>query len=136
LAPICFSALSRPRLQSSVSEVRLDDAEVGEQLLGLGLLDAVGDNDILTGLPVDGGGNLVLVTELQGVDDAQNLGGVAAGGGRVGEDGADGLLGVDEEDGSDGQRQGVSVNVGGVLVVDPARIGVLAIICIVNLCAG
>lgn len=75
---------------------------VGEQLLGLSLLDAVGDNDILAGYPVDGGGNLVLVTGLEGVDDAQNLGGVAASGGRVGEDGADGLLGVNEEDGSDG----------------------------------
>ena len=93
---------------------------VGEQLLGLGLLDAVGDNDVLAGDPVDGGGNLVLVAGLEGVDDAKHLGGVAARGCRVGQDGADGLLGVNEEDGSDGEGEGVAVDIGGVLVVDPA----------------
>ena len=94
---------------------------VGEQFLGLGFLDRVGDNDVLAGDPVDGGGNLVLVAGLQRVDDAQDLGGVAAGAGGVREDGADLLLGVDEEDRPDGERESVVVNVGRVLVVDPGQ---------------
>lgn len=78
------------------------------------------DNDILTGDPVDGGGDAVLVTGLQGIDDAEDLGGVAAGGGGVGEDGADRLLGVDEVDRSDGEGNALLIDVGGILLVDPA----------------
>jgi hypothetical protein len=63
----------------------------------------------------------VLVAGLEGVDDAQDFGGVAASGGRVGEDGADGLLGVDDEDGADGEGNALLVDVGGILVVDPVR---------------
>ena len=77
------------------------------------------DDDVVTGDPVDGGGDLVLVAGLQRVDDTEDLGGVAAGGGRVGEDGADGLLGVDDEDGADGEGDALGVDVGGVLVVEP-----------------
>lgn len=77
------------------------------------------DNDIITGDPVDGGGDLVLVAGLEGVNDAEDLGGVAAGRGGVREDGADGLLGVDDEDGADGEGDALLVDVGGVLVVDP-----------------
>jgi len=63
----------------------------------------------------------VLVARLQGVDDAEDFGGVAAGAGGVGEDGADSLLGVDDEDGSDGEGNTLGVDVGRVLVVDPAQ---------------
>lgn len=94
---------------------------VGKQLLGLVLLDAVSNDDVLAGNPVDGGRDLVLVTSLERVEDAEHLGGVAARRGGIGENGADGLFGIDEEDGSDGEREGVSVNVGGVLVVDPGE---------------
>lgn len=110
------SLLGRERGEA---EVRLDDAEVGEQLLGLLVGDRRGDNDIVAGDPVDGGGDAVLVAGLEGVDDAEDLGGVAAGGGRVGEDGADLLVGVNEEDGADGEGNALLVDVGGVLVVDP-----------------
>ena len=61
----------------------------------------------------------MLVAGLEGVDDAEYLGGVAAGGGGVGEDGADLLVGVNEEDGADGEGNALLVDVGGVLVVDP-----------------
>lgn len=105
--------------KGSEAEVRLDDAELREQLLGLLVGDGGVDNDIVTGDPVDGGGDLVLVTSLEGVDDAEDLGGVAASGGRVREDGADGLLGVDDEDRADGESNALGVDVGGVLVVDP-----------------
>lgn len=105
--------------ERSESEVGLDDAELGEEVLGLVVADGGVDNDIVTGDPVDGGGDLVLVTGLERVDDAEDLSGVAAGGGGVGEDGSDGLLGVDEEDGSDGEGNALGVDVGGILVVKP-----------------
>jgi len=59
----------------------------------------------------------VLVAGLQGVDNAEDLGGVATSGGWVREDGADGLLWVDDEDGTNGERDSLGVNVGCVLVV-------------------
>ena len=61
------------------------------------------NNNIFTGLPVNWRGNLVLVTGLQGVDDAQDLLGIAASRSWVGEDGADGLLGIDDKDGADSE---------------------------------
>jgi hypothetical protein len=74
---------------------------------------------LLTRNPVDRSGDAVLVASLERVDNAQNLGGVAASACRVGEDGADGLLWVDDEDRADGESNALRVNVGGVLVVDP-----------------
>ena len=60
----------------------------------------------------------MLVTSLERVDNAQDLGGVTASAGRVREDGADGLLGVDDEDRADGESNALGVNVGGILVVN------------------
>lgn len=60
----------------------------------------------------------MLIARLQRVDASQHLGGVTAGGGRVRQDQADGLLGVDDEDGADGEGDALGVDVGGVLVVD------------------
>jgi hypothetical protein len=71
----------------------------------------------LTGNPVNRGGDSVLVTSLKRVDNAENLSGVATSGSGVWEDCADGLLGVDDEDGADGESNALSVDVGGVLVV-------------------
>ncbi|KAK1245858.1 hypothetical protein MKX07_004927 [Trichoderma sp. CBMAI-0711] len=105
--------------QGGEAQVGLDGAEVGEELLGLLVLDDGGDDDVVTGLPVDRGGDAILVAGLEGVDDAQDLVGVAAGGGRVGQDGADLLVGVDEEDRADGEGDALFVDVGGVLAVDP-----------------
>jgi hypothetical protein len=104
------------------SEVRLDNAELGEEGFGLLVLDGGVDDDVLTRDPVDGCGDAVLVAGLQGVDDAQDLSGVAAGGGWVGEDGADGLLGIDDEDGADGEGDALLINVGGILLVDPVSL--------------
>jgi len=64
----------------------------------------------------------VLVAGLQGVDNSEDFSSVAAGAGGVGEDGADGLLWVDDENGADGEGNALGVDVGRVLVVDPARI--------------
>ena len=90
--------------QGSEAQVRLNDAELWEELLGLIVVDGWVDNDIVTGNPVYRGGDLVLVTSLEGVDDAEDLCRVATGRGRVAEDEADCLLGVDDEDGADGER--------------------------------
>ena len=77
------------------------------------------DNHIITWNPVDWGGDTVLVASLEGVDDTEDLGGVAASGGWVGENEANGLLGVNDEDRTDGKRNALGVNVGGILVVKP-----------------
>jgi hypothetical protein len=79
------------------------------------------DNHIITGDPVDRGGDLVLITSLEGVDDTENLGSVATSGGGVGQDQTDGLLGVNDEDGADGKGDALGVHVGGILVVQPRR---------------
>ena len=70
----------------------------------------------------------MLVASLERVDNAQDLGGVTASAGRVRENGADGLLGVDDEDGADGEGNALGVNVGGILVVNPS------IVCQLELC--
>ena len=61
----------------------------------------------------------MLVTSLERVNDAQDLSGVAACAGGVGEDGADGLLRIDDEDAADCESDAFLVDVCGVLVVDP-----------------
>lgn len=99
-------------------DLRLDLANLTELLLGVLGGDGGRDDDIITGQPVDGGGDTLLVGELESVDDTQNLGGVTASGGGVGQDETDLLGGVDDEDGTDGQSQALRVDVGGVLVVD------------------
>ena len=73
----------------------------------------------LTRYPVDRGGDSMLVTSLEGVYDTEDLSGVTASGRRVGEDGANGLLWVDDENGSDGECNALAVDVGGILVVNP-----------------
>ena len=103
------------------AQVRLDNAEAREQLLGLLVGDGRSDNDVVARNPVDGRGDTVLVASLERVDDAEHLGRVAASGGRVGEDGADLLVGVDDEDAADGEGDALFVDVGSVLVVDPVR---------------
>lgn len=114
-----FSSGSLLLRQGGESQVWLDDTEVGEQLLRLLVLDGGVDDHVVTGDPVDRGCDLVLVAGLQRVDDTEDLDAVATSRGRVGQDSADGLLGVDNEDGADGERDALLVDVGSVLVVEP-----------------
>lgn len=83
--------------QGSHTQVRLDSAELGEELLGLLVRDGGSDNDVIARHPVNGGGHTVLVTGLERVNNTQNLSSVAASGGRVGQDQTNGLLGVNDE---------------------------------------
>ena len=109
--------------EGSETQVGLNDAEVGEELLGLVVLDAGGDDDVVAGDPVDRGGDLVLVAGLERVEDTEDLGGVAASRGRVGEDETDLLVRVDDEDRADGEGNALLVDIGGVLVVEPGMRG-------------
>lgn len=76
------------------------------------------DNDIISWQPVDWGGDAVLVTGLEGVEDTEDLSGVSSSGGWVREDETDGLLWVDDEDGTDGESNTLGVDVGGILVIN------------------
>ena len=60
-------------------------------------------NHVISRKPVDWRRHLVLVTRLQRVDYAQHFCGVATSGGRVGKDGPNRLLGVDDEDATNGK---------------------------------
>jgi len=75
------------------------------------------DDDIFTLLPVDGGGDPVLVTELKRVDDPEDFVKVATSGGRVRNGQTDDLLGVDDEHRSDGEGNALGIDVGSILVV-------------------
>jgi len=113
------------------TKVWLDGTESREQFLCLVILDGRRDDDIpfwlpltthhrQTGdyLPVNGGDERVLVVQLKRVNDTEDFLRVTAGAGGVVDDCADDLLGIDEEDGSDGQGHALAVDVGGILVVD------------------
>lgn len=105
-------------LQGGVSEVRLDNADITELLLGVLSGDGGRDDDVITGQPVDGSGDTVLVGGLESINDTEDLGGVTASGGGVADDQTDLLLGVDNEDGTDGESDALLVDVGGVIVVN------------------
>lgn len=82
---------------------RLNSPDVTELLDGVFRRDHRGDDDVVTGNPVDSGVNTVVVGGLQGIDNSQDLSGVAAGGGGVAECETDLFVGVDDENRADGQ---------------------------------
>jgi len=104
--------------------------------LGLFVADTGVNNHVLTRNPVDGGGDAtdtsvsilqclglnqnspVFVTGLERVNDTEDLSGVASSGCGVGHDKTDSLLGVDDEDGADGECDSLRVDVAHVLVVN------------------
>lgn len=115
-------------LEVCKAEVRLDNANVTEPLLGVLGGNRRRDNDVITREPVDGGSDGVLVGGLEGVDDTEDLSSVTAGGGGVGQDGTDLLVGVDDENGADGESDALGVDVGGILVVNHVvQVGDLAL---------
>lgn len=105
--------------------------ERGEAQVGLRDLDAVREDlvrllgrdrrvndDLASRLPVGGRGDPVLVAELERVDRAQDLVELTAGRRRVLKNQTDRLLRVDDEHGSDGERDALLVDVGEVLLVE------------------
>lgn len=64
----------------------------------------------------------MLVTSLQRVDNAENLSCVTPSRGRVRHDKTDSLFWVDNKDRADGESDSLGVNIGGVLVIDPAEV--------------
>jgi hypothetical protein len=92
--------LSRRRLASGLGCG--DDPDIGKRLApsigvafaGLLVADRPRQDDVITGLPLRGGGELVLGGELEGVDDAQDLVEVAPRGHRVDEHQLDRLVGA------------------------------------------
>ena len=94
---------------------------LGEELLRIVLRDSGVNDDVLSRLPVDGRGDLVLVGQLEScidistvmigkrsklrtVNGTKDLVEVAAGRRRVGDQKTNGLLGVDDEHRADGER--------------------------------
>lgn len=76
------------------------------------------NNNIITWDPVDWGSDSVLVTKLEGVQHSQNLSSVSTSGSRVRDDETNGLLWVNDEDGTDGELDTLVINVGSILVVN------------------
>jgi hypothetical protein len=100
----------------SESEVGLDDLDtLGEELVGLFGRNAGVDDNIVTLLPVTGSGDTMLVTELKRVDDTKDLIKVTASGSGVAQDETDGLLGIDDENGTDSEGDTLAINVGDIL---------------------
>jgi hypothetical protein len=85
------------------SEIWLDNIKFRPDFFGVFSLDTWVNNDPVTWNPIDRCSNLVLVTSLKRVHNTENLLGVAAGGCWVGENETDGLLWINDEDGSDGE---------------------------------
>lgn len=105
-------------LRLGVTKVRLQLANLAKLLLRVLGGDRRGHDHVVAHLPVDRGGDALLVARLQGVDDAQDLGGVTAGRGGVHHGETDLLARVDDEDGADGERNALLVDVIQVLLVD------------------
>lgn len=87
---------------------------IGEQRLGLLVRDGRVNDNIVTLIPVDRGGDLVLVTKLERIDHSDDLVKRTAGLGRVGDGEADDFLGVDYEDGS---KRSSKIQVGSMIGV-------------------
>jgi len=69
--------------QWSEPEIWLDDTELRKQGLGLIVLNARVDNNIITWDPVDWGRDAVLVAGLKGVNNSEDLSGITASGCRI-----------------------------------------------------
>jgi hypothetical protein len=87
--------------QRSETEIWLDNFHLRPDGLGIFSLDTWVNNDILSWHPVNWSGDLVFVASDERVDNAENLCRVATSGSWVGENETNGLLWVDDEDGTD-----------------------------------
>lgn len=94
-----------------VTEVRLDGSVAREDLVGLLLGDGGNNDNVLSRLPVDGGGDSVLGSELQGNEHALDFVKVAASRGRVGQSKLKLAIRTDDENRANGEGVvGIGVN--------------------------
>nr|POE53603.1 serine--trna ligase, mitochondrial [Quercus suber] len=106
------------RSDSCISQIRLDLADLAKLLPRVLRLHARRHDHVVPADPVDRRRHALAVAQLQAVDDAQDLGSVAAGRRRVHHGQADLARGVDDEDAADGEGDALVVDVGEVLRVD------------------
>jgi len=104
-------------LEGSRPQVGLVDSVFWEKCLRLIVADRRMDNHVFTLLPVDGRGHTVLVTNLERVNDTNNFVKVATGRCWISNQETDGLLGINNENCSDGERKTLGVTIGSVLLV-------------------
>lgn len=105
-------------LKLGIAEVWLNLANLTELLLCVGGRHRRRNNNIIANLPVNWGGHALLVSSLQGIDHAQDLCGVTAGRSGVHHSQTDLLAGINNEDGADGERDTLLVNVVQVLLIN------------------
>lgn len=91
----------------------------GTQFIGVVILWVIVSNVLCDKERPERGFIPVLVTSLQRVDNPQDLIGVTASRGGVRKDETNSFLGVNDEDGADGECNALGIDVGGVLVVNP-----------------
>jgi len=104
-------------LKGSGPQVWQVNGVVREEGFGLFVGDRWVDDNILTLLPVDRGGDAVPFADLERVDDPEDFVKVATSGSGVRNGQTDDLLGVDDEHRSDGEGNALGVDVGGILVI-------------------
>lgn len=60
----------------------------------------------------------MFVSQLQRINDTENFLRISASRSGIIDNGADNLLGVDEENGANGKRHALGVDIGGILIID------------------
>lgn len=96
----------------------LDHFSIREEARNIVSLNRWVDDDLVSLLPVDWSSDTVLVAELQGIDDSEDLSEVASSGGWVLDLQTDHPLWVDDKDGSDGEGNTLGIDVGGVQSIE------------------
>lgn len=117
----CLGSIDRRIL--SEPQVRLDGFVTREKLFCLFALNAWVNDDLVALLPVDWGRNPVLVADLQGINDPQDLIEMTTSACRVRDLEADHLLRVDDKNVTNGERDSLRIDVCGVQGVKHVVLG-------------
>lgn len=117
------SRLLLSRRIGGVAKVGLDGSVTREDLVGLLLGDRGNDDDLLSGLPVDGRGDSVLGSELQRDEHALDFVKVATSRGRVSQSELELTVRADDEDATNGEGV-ISVGVDHAVQIANLAVGV------------